>query len=724
MKKFFLLAAMLVATQYAWAVDYMYFCGKSYHESQEIKSEYLKSGTVYLDIENHMFTVTNAVIECDISRDVFTGPSAYLVNHPLDESFTIKFIGNNTIKAKGEFVNSYGGVTITGNSLADKVTFNGEDFIFEVYKAIHIKDITLTATTSGLKGTVPNSYNQRYSNILSTENCSLSLTANREVTAYMSGITCNGTYLQNPAVMNFNSSGNLMNGSTYARNLEIRPITNPNQPIQFENQVTKSQCVNNWDTNGDGELSYAEAAAVTSLGNVFKNSQYVLDFYELQYFTGLTEIGESAFEGSSIRRVTIPANVTNIVRSAFRNTTKLVTVLIPYPGKLRTIGMFAFEGSSIKTLGAPLKVGVIDSCAFKNCTKLDEVTFSSDKLKTIGSEAFMGCTNLDKGINIYFPRSISVVGARAFEDCPYLSDTFSFGYSNQGVSIGAEAFSGTKVGTIHIYTKSTLNLKLDDNAFTGSRVDLKCYLTNYIYPIVRDHAATAWTAQNAAKLKVFAQESDNSRYCPFYLDEDVKVESSNVNIYIVTKYKQEGNKLDLYYVKLADGIIPANTPVMLNTSISGELINIERLPAGSAQPVKVKNFLTGTLKETYLSNSSGKTFYKFVEARDRVFGSLSSNFRANRVDPGTCYLEIPEEIPGTVTYARMYSIDYTGGQPLAASGDVNGDGSVDIDDANILIDIILGKDSASKYGGRADVNGDGNVDIDDLNATLDTLLGK
>ncbi len=57
-------------------------------------------------------------------------------------------------------------------------------------------------------------------------------------------------------------------------------------------------------------------------------------------------------------------------------------------------------------------------------------------------------------------------------------------------------------------------------------------------------------------------------------------------------------------------------------------------------------------------------------------------------------------------------------------GDVNGDGVVDIDDANILVDIVLGKDDAAKYNGRADVNKDGNVDIDDMNATLDKVLGK
>ncbi|MCQ2288995.1 MAG: family 10 glycosylhydrolase [Muribaculaceae bacterium] len=57
-------------------------------------------------------------------------------------------------------------------------------------------------------------------------------------------------------------------------------------------------------------------------------------------------------------------------------------------------------------------------------------------------------------------------------------------------------------------------------------------------------------------------------------------------------------------------------------------------------------------------------------------------------------------------------------------GDINGDGVADVTDANILINIILGKDDASRYEGRADVDHSGTVDIQDLNATLNILLGK
>lgn len=55
-------------------------------------------------------------------------------------------------------------------------------------------------------------------------------------------------------------------------------------------------------------------------------------------------------------------------------------------------------------------------------------------------------------------------------------------------------------------------------------------------------------------------------------------------------------------------------------------------------------------------------------------------------------------------------------------GDVNGDGTVDVSDVNILINIILGNDEAGKYDGRADVTGDGTVDVSDANALINLVL--
>lgn len=56
------------------------------------------------------------------------------------------------------------------------------------------------------------------------------------------------------------------------------------------------------------------------------------------------------------------------------------------------------------------------------------------------------------------------------------------------------------------------------------------------------------------------------------------------------------------------------------------------------------------------------------------------------------------------------------------AGDVNADGSVDIDDINILINIILGCDDAGNYDGRADLNGDNLIDVSDVNSILNIIL--
>ena len=92
--------------------------------------------------------------------------------------------------------------------------------------------------------------------------------------------------------------------------------------IHFEDERIKAICVDNWDTNGDGELSYGEAAAVTTLQKgggkdscLFTNLDNV-SFDELKYFIGLKEL-ENAFESCSFRSIQFPSSLTRIGNSAF-----------------------------------------------------------------------------------------------------------------------------------------------------------------------------------------------------------------------------------------------------------------------------------------------------------------------------------------------------------------------------------------------------------------------
>lgn len=64
-------------------------------------------------------------------------------------------------------------------------------------------------------------------------------------------------------------------------------------------------------------------------------------------------------------------------------------------------------------------------------------------------------------------------------------------------------------------------------------------------------------------------------------------------------------------------------------------------------------------------------------------------------------------------------------QSVGMRGDINCDGHVDIADVNIIINIMLGKDNADNYDGRAYITeGDQVVDISDVNAVINLMLGN
>ena len=70
--------------------------------------------------------------------------------------------------------------------------------------------------------------------------------------------------------------------------------------------------------------------------------------------------------------------------------------------------------------------------------------------------------------------------------------------------------------------------------------------------------------------------------------------------------------------------------------------------------------------------------------------------------------------------ARTLTVNVHG---AAVRGDVNADGTVDVTDLNIIMDIVLGLDNPDKYGGRANLNGDTVVDIADINLIINIILG-
>ena len=131
--------------------------------------------------------------------------------------------------------------------------------------------------------------------------------------------------------------------------------------ITFADANVKALCVANWDTDNDGELSMEEAAAVTTLGTVFKGKTNITTFDELRYFTGVTTIGEYAFSGSSIGpTLTIPGTVKTIGNYAFNNCRSLTRIILEEG--VESVGWHTFSGP-ISFLSLPASLTTMSSMA-------------------------------------------------------------------------------------------------------------------------------------------------------------------------------------------------------------------------------------------------------------------------------------------------------------------------------------------------------------------------
>ncbi|MBQ6729766.1 MAG: leucine-rich repeat protein [Bacteroidales bacterium] len=209
--------------------------------------------------------------------------------------------------------------------------------------------------------------------------------------------------------------------------------------IVFADANVKAICVANWDTNGDGELSYSEACEVRSLGEVFKGNTEITSFEELQYFINLSSINDNAFYGCSglTGSLYIPNSVTLIGASAFRGCSGLTGSLV-LPDFTTMIGNYAFSNCSGFTgsLIIPNSVISIGESAFSGCNGFTGSLTLSDAVTSIGKYTFSNCRGFTGSLTI--PSSVTTIGESAFSNC--ISFTGDLIIPNSVTSIGNYAF--------------------------------------------------------------------------------------------------------------------------------------------------------------------------------------------------------------------------------------------------------------------------------------------
>ncbi|MBR1789022.1 MAG: leucine-rich repeat protein [Bacteroidaceae bacterium] len=527
------------------------------------------------------------------------------------------------------------------------------------------------------------------------------------------------------------------------------PIPNYNY-ILFADPAVKDICVVNWDTDGDGELSTEEAAAVTSLNQKFRNKA-IVSFDELRYFTGLTSLENDFWYCHSLERVTLPDSLTVIGENSFRQCEKLTCIHLP--DTLERIGENAFEGcSSLKTLFIPKGLTFMATTAFKNCPSLislsvDEAnekydsregcnaiitssvggqvlwkgckyTRIPDTATRIGYDAFSGCTGLE---TIELHSGIYAILGNSFQGCSdlrrvrsYIETPFTFGGNSfQGISddcvlivpVGTRDAYLAAGWTEDVFKGGVMEYASDDNlstyTYTGTEAggfytEMLAYDDDQLKAIKR---LTVNSPINSADLFMIRKlcgdyANDPTGYADYGLE---MLDLTNATI--VADY---GTGTVPYSASL---YIRNNDELPENMLSQCKNLAEVKLPS-SASLTASANIFQGAKADMIVhapwADAPALTILPFADPLCAAFGQKSSTAVAGMtlvVPQGSLtayeaaegwnwFNEIREE---TETASGSGSGSDSGSTPTTLNGDIDGDGRVSIADVTRLVNIVLGK---------------------------------
>ena len=251
-----------------------------------------------------------------------------------------------------------------------------------------------------------------------------SLSGTGNAFAYGNNCTLTATPEEGYVFVSWTNAGNVVStDASYSfnvkSNLDLVANFRSVNDIPFEDEKVKTICIDNWDLNKDGELSYSEAALVIDLGEAFRANDDITSFDELQFFTSLTSISANAFNHcDKLASVIMPDGVMTIENNAFYRCTKLAGIAIP--DGVTSIGENAFEYCSLlPSIDLPNSVTTIGSSAFQSCTGLNGALTLPNNLTSLGNGAFSGCNNIEGTLII--PDGVTSISPNTFYNCSKIS---------------------------------------------------------------------------------------------------------------------------------------------------------------------------------------------------------------------------------------------------------------------------------------------------------------
>ena len=501
----------------------------------------------------------------------------------------------------------------------------------------------------------------------------------------------------------------------YAKPIDLggyftRAENNPNGIIDFADAEVKRICVENWDTNGDGELSYGEAAAVKEIDLEFYNSD-IVSFDEFQYFKGLDRIGGE-------HKVKKAENSYVVYWKGFSSCRKLSSIILP------------------------LSLEKVDTGAFAQCYELKSIRFPAN-VTTIGTSAlfYAGLENL------FIPKTITSINGSPFQGCTLDKIIVEEGNQHFDTREDCNSLIETKSNTLIVagiksFVPSTIE-KIEWGACSGMKIDSLVIpksvkeIRNYGFSSSYFKTVTAlWKEPINITNNVFSHYN-RTLYVPYgckaaYEAADYWKEFKEI-------IEMDGdNSLYADDVTVRPGVQKTVTLQLdnENTFVAGEFRL--QLPAGMRMETDedgepVANLVSGrSNKHTLMVTDEGNGLYHFMfySGQNRAILGNSGDFISlsviadEGVEDGSYTAKLKNVFFSTEDEKRidLPDVDFNINVLDYTPGDVNGDGSLNVMDVVKLVNYIMGRNPSDFVFAAADMDENDKINVMDLVNVVDIIM--
>ncbi|MBQ5750904.1 MAG: leucine-rich repeat protein, partial [Bacteroidaceae bacterium] len=391
--------------------------------------------------------------------------------------------------------------------------------------------------------------------------------------------------------------------------------------------------------------------------------------YNCGYVIHKTHSVNIYYRGKELTHIDVPENITTIRAEQFKNVKNLESINIP---------------NSVKS---------ISDNAFTGCQSLMSVAFS-DSITSIGTQAFQGCTSL---ISISLPDTLMTIGNQAFKGCTSLTTA---NLSDSLKTIGNEAFYDCEA-LANITCPALVPPTVGTDGFEGVN-NYTCILTIPGESLM-DYAKIAeWVAFFQKRKRI-----------------DVEVDTPVVDEGESEGESESGSEGDTGKGDFCGGHIWYDRD--WHKHHGGH--HAPRRYAAAEEPVAV-NGIDATIGDglsLFIATDSVVSF--LIEPEE---GYAIGSVRYGGVDV-TNQLNNGVFTTSAVSANTKLEVTFVEGDAPVVTvmlGDANNDGTVNVGDAVVIVNYILGDESAVASLVNADANEDGVINVADVVSTVNIILSQ